>query len=614
MKIPFSKPKVKYQILVIFLLCSTIPIAIFGIYAINSARKEMLRQYEAQLDTDAIRVNSTLFDITTSVKTSTANIIDTTDCSTLFGNIYSINNEIKYNYLSTSLDTYRDNTASIESINIYTDNPSIPSCSYISYISEGFENTSWYKAAGNSPSAVWYSNNSTDKFGTPTYSLTLVQKLAVVNSPYHAFLVTVLDTNYLRNRLLTNDNLVMISIDDNPIFFSSDRGIIWEDMPFPDGFDMNGSGYTGNVSFDGTKYLSSIIRFQPYQTYNNIYSVVIDKTALTSIDKLTYIYLSILALAILFPMILIYVFSNHFSNRVQILKSAMHQASIGNYNIIDTFYGDDELTETFSDLKKTVDLIHQKESAMYQEKISEQKLINNQQQMEFKMLASQINPHFLYNTLETIRMQAIASDNRNVSDSIKLLGKTLHYVLENTGTDSTTLAKEFEHIENYMKIQKLRFGDRVNYTIEASSYLNLDQFKVLPLLLQPIIENAIVHGLEETVASGMIEVSVYLEEPNLYVTVHDNGSGIDSDTLEKLNASFAGKSESNIVTGSSIGLRNINQRLILLYGMDYHLRIESTLDEGSLVTLTLPLEKIVDKDDLSDMIKRREDYYNEIDE
>ena len=81
-----------------------------------------------------------------------------------------------------------------------------------------------------------------------------------------------------------------------------------------------------------------------------------------------------------------------------------------------------------------------------------------QQEMEFKMLCSQINPHFLYNTLELIRMQAISQKNRNVADSILLLAKSMHYVLENTGTDETTLEKEFDHVKIYLQIQQIGLG------------------------------------------------------------------------------------------------------------------------------------------------------------
>ena len=142
----------------------------------------------------------------------------------------------------------------------------------------------------------------------------------------------------------------------------------------------------------------------------------------------------------------------------------MGHASQGNYDIIDTFKGDDELTDTFLNLKIMIGNIKQQELQMYEARIKEQTLVNQQQQMEYKLLASQINPHFIYNSLETIRMMSIGSGDRETASAIKLLGKTMHYVLENTGTASTTLDKELDYISSYLAIQKLRFEERFNYT------------------------------------------------------------------------------------------------------------------------------------------------------
>lgn len=136
----------------------------------------------------------------------------------------------------------------------------------------------------------------------------------------------------------------------------------------------------------------------------------------------------------------------------------MHRASLGDYNIIEQFRGDDELSDTFKDLKLTVDAIHDKEAQFYEARIREQQLVNRQQQMEFEMLASQINPHFLYNTLETIRMQALSCGNRNVATSIKLLGKSMRYVLDNTGTSFTTLTKELEYIKRISPFSSSALG------------------------------------------------------------------------------------------------------------------------------------------------------------
>lgn len=604
----FILPNIKSQIQLIFLISSIVPICIFGLFAIHNARTQMLQQAKAQLQADAIRVNSTLFDITTSVMTSTTSIIDTSDYRSIFGENYAAEKDSLFSYLDSSLTNYRSNTASISSIHIYTNNPTIPASHTISCVDDDFDSQSWYHAIDDTEYTTWFCSTDVDRFNHTLYELTLVQRLPLTNDNYQAFLVTKLDSNYIRNRLLTNDHLIFSSIDDGKVFFSSNRSYIETDMPFPDDFDHKNYNYTGALDIDGSSLLSSIITFLPYKTNNRFYILVSDSNAFTNINQITTIYILILFLATMIPTLLILFFSSYFSRRIQTLKHAMHQASVGDYNIIEQFHGDDELSDTFADLKKTVDLIHEKEAKYYEAQLSEQQLINTQQQMEFKMLASQINPHFLYNTLETIRMQAISSENRDVADSINLLGKSMHYVLENTGTDSTTLAREFEHVLTYLKIQQLRFGDRVNYEISCPPYLDLEQFRILPLLLQPIVENAIVHGLEGVTQNGLIEINIILEEPNLYITIHDNGEGMDAETNTRLLRSISGSAPEQ--SRGSIGLRNINNRLRLMYGDAYELKIETEPSEGTTVTLTLPLTRIIDSQKLEHILVKREQYWN----
>ena len=182
-------------------------------------------------------------------------------------------------------------------------------------------------------------------------------------------------------------------------------------------------------------------------------------------------------------------------------------------------------------------------------------------------------------------MQAITSKNREVATSIKLLGKSMHYVLENTGTDQTTLAKELEYVEIYLSIQKLRFGDRVNYSFHIAEDFHPEQYNILPLLLQPVVENAITHGLESTSQTGYIEISIKENKQCLHITVTDNGDGIDEETLLTLTKRINSPSLSS---SSSIGLYNINQRIKLMYGEKYGLHINSTLHKGATVELVLP--------------------------
>ena len=195
--------------------------------------------------------------------------------------------------------------------------------------------------------------------------------------------------------------------------------------------------------------------------------------------------------------LIISLYSKYFSARIQTLRLAMHKVSHNDYEIVHSMQGDDELTATFTDLTTMVTKLKETEAKIYEAKINEQELHNQQQQMELKLLANQINPHFLYNTLETIRMKAFAEGNREVATAIKLLGKSMRYVLNNTKTTATTLDKEIDYIRTYLSIQKIRFGSRLGYTIRIEEGFQTENYQILPLLIQPIVENAFSHGLRD---------------------------------------------------------------------------------------------------------------------
>ncbi len=581
-----AKLKIKQQIRLISLLAILIPVWILGTFSIMQVRKQMLEHYTSQVHADSIRVNSTLFDITTTIYTSSEPLINSTNNMELFGSRY---NEAKYydsyDSISSSLSHLHKDIAAISSVYIYTNNPNIPTSSYIKYMSD-YSEESWYN---NLPDGVlnnWELVEYQNRFNNDTFELCLVRKMWVVNSSnYSAYLVICLDNNNLKNRLNQNSFNVMASLDDSNIFYSSNLNKINTPLSFPDDFEGGFFNYTGSLSMNGENTLVDIVTYQAYKTNNKFYICVSDDTAYSSINKMTMMYLIIVLLLSLVPTIIILKFSAYFSNRIATLKYAMHQASQGDYNIIDTFKGnDDELAETFKDLKTTVNLIHDKESLYYEHLITEQRLINKQQQMEFNMLASQINPHFLYNTLETIRVQALSCNNKDVVSSINLLGKSMHYVLENTGTNSTTLDKELDHIKTYLAIQHLRFGDRVNSVFNIDPKCNLESIRILPLLLQPLVENSILHGLEAIEGKGYVLISIDTKDQMLNIVIEDNGIGMDAKTLETV--------RSNIIThesnAHSIGLYNINQRIKLFYGEECNILIDSTEGEGTAITLNLP--------------------------
>lgn len=576
---------VKSQLLRIFLFAGILPLLIIGIFSLVNVKNQMTSRYESLIQADGLRVNSVLYDITTTVYSSSDTIINSNRCLDLFAAKNATTQiHTRLETLDRALENYFQNTASVCRIHIYTNNPNIPKSSYISYQPD-LNRTEWRKKLGNNWSTWASLQRYTAVVKQPYKELTLIRRIGVASSEYQAFLVIGLDRNTLKNRLEQSDNETIICLDGESIVYATDQKLIGEKMKFPDNFSGYIYRYTTTRTVQNKEVLTNYVTLQSYKSNNLFYVCTTDTDALSCINHTIMVFLALMVLALVVPLGLILYFSNYFSNRIRILKSAMHRASLGDYNIIENFRGDDELSDTFRDLKLTVDAIHDKEAQFYEAKIREQQLVNRQQQMEFAMLASQINPHFLYNTLETIRMQALSCGNRSVATSIKLLGKSMRYVLDNTGTSFTSLTKELDHIKTYLSIQQLRFGDRANYSLSVDPALDTDACIILPLLLQPIVENAILHGLETKTEDGLITITVASTGPNLEITIKDNGQGMTEEEL----ATLRDRIKNHPATDThSIGLYNINQRISLFYGEGYYMKIDSAIGAGTTVTLLIP--------------------------
>ncbi|MGN1142710.1 MAG: sensor histidine kinase [Oliverpabstia sp.] len=550
----------------------------------------MTERYIEQVNSENSRIKSILFDLTTNIYNISETFILNDELNTLLSRQYTDETEVrKYFDSYKEIENILSQQTAIYKLNIYTNNASIQDYDHFLYCDESIQQKDWYHALSTNKSCLWKSVERIDH-GYTYCDLTLYRRIPLPMMKDFAILEIKISNNYLRNRMNNRFIDSMASVNQEPVFYHNKQSYSCDFMPVFIDYKQHFYQYVGQMDINGDPCIGTVSTLQPYRSNDAIYILSYSHEAVSYIHQLTVTYLLIVLLALFIPCFLLYFYTKYFSARISLLRTAMHQASQDDYNIIDSFKGNDELSETFADLQIMLKKIQRKEAAIYQARIREQELTNKQQQIELKILTSQINPHFLYNTLETIRMKAFNSDNYEVADAIKLLGRYLHYSLESIGTTSTTLEKELYYIEIYLKIQKLRFKNRGNYTIEIEENINTSECKILPFLLQPIVENAILHGLEGIQGRGEILITVYTKnEEFLFIDVSDNGEGMNQEELENLRKTIQIKDETKT---RSIGLYNINQRITLCYGSEYGMEIDSQQGVGTRVSLKLPFEKI----------------------
>lgn len=199
----------------------------------------------------------------------------------------------------------------------------------------------------------------------------------------------------------------------------------------------------------------------------------------------------------------------------------------------------------------------------------------NVRRYELQALSSQINPHFLYNTLDTIVWMAEFNDSKRVVEVTKSLAKYFRLAL-NQGHEQISLKDEIDHVRQYLFIQKQRYGEKLQYEIKELKQYN--DYKIPKLILQPLVENAIYHGIKEMNRQGRIRVSVSENDTQLIVSIYDNGRGFVAS--ETTNAT--------LVRLGGVGLKNVNQRLQLQFGKSYHMDIQSEENTYTEIRLYFP--------------------------
>lgn len=221
-----------------------------------------------------------------------------------------------------------------------------------------------------------------------------------------------------------------------------------------------------------------------------------------------------------------------------------------------------------------------------------------QKQSEYLALQNQINPHFLYNTLEGIRGEALMAGMDSIAEMTEALATFFQYTISQMD-HLVTLEDELANVENYFIIQQFRFGDRLHLKIELNEYdedNDVMRYRLPKLTLQPLVENAIFHGIERKIGAGTVTIRIQPDMSHLNITISDDGVGIEEEALQRMNEkfhklTFEEEKETYQGSGSGIAINNVNNRIKLLFGEEYGIHIYSLLGTGTDVEITLPLRE-----------------------
>jgi two-component system, sensor histidine kinase YesM len=285
-------------------------------------------------------------------------------------------------------------------------------------------------------------------------------------------------------------------------------------------------------------------------------------------------YIAMVAVACFFVSVIVsYFISVQISRPIEVLRRSMQSVERGNFDIdivVDS-------TEEVNSLAEDFDIAIRK----IKELITQNALANEQKRRhELKALQAQINPHFLYNTLDSIIWMIECGENEDAIEMTSILAKFFRLGISKGG-DIITVQDEIDHLNSYLSIQKMRYKDKLDYLVEVDPQILT--YCTLKLLIQPLVENAIYHGLKSQDEIGMLKVVGYKEGADIVFEIIDNGIGMTSQELSDLD-----NSKPTSTVSGRVGVANVRERIQLHFGKEYGVTFQSTKGEGTIATIRLP--------------------------
>lgn len=580
-----NKHPIRKSLITIFLLFILLPFCFISVFHIHYL-------YNTLMDAEINKVKSSYIDTEEKLTMILEKIVAFSDrlyvnkqIQSVLTKKYSDIREVYADYTNlTFLEDYLRTYDEVENFRFYTDNQALLDNSFIVKATWKLKTELWYDTALRLKGAPFWTIKK-DSVNKKEY-LSLVRSVwSTSNGRFIGVLCINLDGDVIEKQL-HNQFFDTSIVFNKRILYSNNKQMQARDRAqLLSIFDESHNMELQTIDFMGKKTSVMCGEFFPAKTEFNGFGIIY----LIPLEQMINATLEILFFSSLFFIVMIFIlflfiltFTRYVTNRVKKLQYGISNVVQKNFEIPPSIGGKDEFEQIYSKLYEMSCDIKELIEQVYTQNIEKEHLAAKQNEIRYKMLATQINPHFLFNTLETIRMKSLASGEKEVAMMLKLLASLLRYNLSVEGKP-VPLITELDAIQNYLNIQHIRFGERISFDVVTTC--DVQNQMILPLLIQPLVENSISHGLENTISGGFIYIFINSDEESddIIITVKDNGTGMSQEKLDELNAKInLGAAEDYT---SSIGLVNVNSRIKIYYGKDYGMTIASKEGEGTTVTI-----------------------------
>ena len=340
--------------------------------------------------------------------------------------------------------------------------------------------------------------------------------------------------------------------------------------------DITSSGTMAVTNVDGqpcTLFYSPVYHYSPWLVFTLVENRALSETTNEMVAGCLLLFVLLLVITLWLGFFL----THSVMHPIRELQTCMNQVEEGNLKAYyDTASAKDEIYELGMSYNKMLDEITRLIDTIYQEQSEKRKA-------EFIALQTQIKPHFLYNTLDNLKWMAKDYGAEDIAAAITSLSTYFRIILSN-GQEKISLRDELKHTRCYLDIQKMRYREKLSFSIEMEEAIS--DFITVKIIVQPLVENAIYHGIKPSTVNGHITIKAWQEDDSVYITVADNGVGMDRECLEALQKRLA-----DMDSEEHFGMVNTLRRLKSAYGDKAEMKVESSLSTGTTVTIRIPVER-----------------------
>ncbi|MEK5489248.1 sensor histidine kinase [Paenibacillus sp. FSL R7-0297] len=462
----------------------------------------------------------------------------------------------------------------ISSSVIMTDNPTVLASGNIIRLEAEMRNKDWYNQINNTHPHL---------FVTPE-SISVIQRLTESRfDTYEHVLKIDLNMNHIKQILdlssFSGDFYILdpsgqarfgrLSSGQPSELITQGRTIALGEIPRPDKAIVIGKTYQNN------RYLGGW----------SVYGVLDEEIILSDVRQSGQFILWFAGINFIVPTLVILIISRSIHTRIKSILKHMKSVKGNNFELIPYHRERDEVGELAVEFNRMSIRIENLINDVYVAEIQKKELELRQRQAQLHALHSQINPHFLFNALETIRMRSLMKGETQTARTIQNMAKIFRKSIQ-WKSSFVTIREELELIESFLEIQKYRFDSKLDYHIEVDQSL-LD-IEIPKMAFLPFVENASIHGIENIAGIGYINIQIAQENGQLVFVIVDNGKGMDQEKIIELHHYF----EAESAMGDSIGMKNVITRLRIYYGESFNFTIDSESGGGTRVLLRLPFDKI----------------------